>query len=251
MSSPIGGAPDRVLALDTTAARCSVALAGAYRMLPMMHGHSRHVVSMVRQVLAEAGLAPAAIDAVAFGSGPGAFTGLRIACGVAQGLAYGWDRPVVAVDAMRTLAWQAFAATDAPVACVALDVRMGEVCRAVFARTRMDGAGWLEAHLPATLVAPDRAAADFEAIDIGEAVLAGDAFDLHPALAAWADGRPRPADALQPDARAVAELAAIALHAGRATRATEAAPLYLRDKVALDVDEQAQLRARHARAESR
>lgn len=245
------GASPLVLAIDTTAAACSVALGDVRRALPMVHGHSRHLLGLVAEVLAEAGVGPSAVDAIGFGSGPGAFTGLRIACGVAQGLAFGWDRPVVGVDAMRTLAWQAVhdpatAAMSDAFVCVALDVRMGEACRAVFEPQALRGRGWPVARLDARLATPAAAVADFDAIGPGGRVLAGDGFDVHADLARWAEGRVRPPGARQPDAAAVAALAAIGLRTGRAVDAASAAPLYLRDKVALDVDEQAALRAARA-----
>lgn len=242
------GVPPRVLAIDTTAATCSVAFDGVRRALPMVHGHSRHLLPLVAVVLAEAGVGPSAIDAIGFGSGPGAFTGLRIACGVAQGLAFGWDRPVVPVDAMRTLAWQAAhdAAADSrprALVCVTLDVRMGEVCRAAFQLEALLAGRWPDARLEPAIVAPPTALADFDRLAPSDVLLAGDGYDRHPALAGWAGDRPRPAGARQPDAAAVAALAAIGVCAGRAVDAAAAAPWYLRDKVALDVDEQAALRA--------
>ena len=245
-----------VLAIDTTAGSCSVALDGAQgivrRAAPMTHGHSRHVLGLVEAVLGEAGVAPAGLSAIGFGSGPGSFTGLRIACGVAQGLGFGWALPLVPVDAMRTLALQAALARPharGPV-LVALDLRMGEVCVAEF--ERVDANAWPEPSSTPRLASPEAARAAFDRHGPG-AVLAGDGFDAHPALADWAAARgagARPPEAVQPDAAAVARLALAGLRAGRAVDAAQAAPTYLRDKVALDVDEQAALRAARAAAGS-
>jgi tRNA threonylcarbamoyladenosine biosynthesis protein TsaB len=256
--------PSTVLAVDTTAGHCSVALStprGAWRRAQaMIQGHSRHVLTMVDEVLAQAGAAPASIEAIGFGSGPGSFTGLRIACGVAQGLGLGWDRPVVAVDAMRTLGLQSADAARAAGASsgwvvVALDLRMGEVCHAAFrlgpGPDGEDGwAGWPEPLQGLRLATPEGAIEAFEALGPGPAWLAGDGFDAHPPLAAWAGqgGRTRAQSAVQPDAAAVARLAAVGLRTGRAVDAALAAPAYLRDKVALDVGEQAALRASRAAA---
>jgi tRNA threonylcarbamoyladenosine biosynthesis protein TsaB len=242
-----------VLAIDTTAGACSVALDGprgrARRAEAMAHGHSRHVLGLVDAVLAEAGVASGEIGAIAFGSGPGSFTGLRIACGIAQGLGFGWSVPLVAVDAMRTLALQASCAAPgaAGPVLVALDLRMGEVCFAVFAP--LDGHAWPEPLEGPELATPDRARAAFEACAGGTPRLAGDGFDAHPVLGGWAAAlgpAARPASAVQPDAAAVARLAHAGLRAGRAVDAARAAPVYLRDKVALDVGEQAALRAARA-----
>jgi tRNA threonylcarbamoyladenosine biosynthesis protein TsaB len=251
-AGPPSGAHPTVLAIDTTAGSCSVALlagdAVAVRSVPMTHGHSRHVLALVDAVLAQAGAAPSAVDAIGFGSGPGSFTGLRIACGIAQGLGLGWDRPVVAVDAMRTLGLQA-AGAGVPV-LVALDLRMGEACHAVFAAGAFDTGAWPEALTGPVLGPPAAALAAFAACAHARVRLAGDGFDAHPDLGDWARAdaalRERPAGAVQPDAAAVARLAAVGLRTGRAIDAALAAPLYLRDKVALDVDEQAALRAARA-----
>jgi tRNA threonylcarbamoyladenosine biosynthesis protein TsaB len=246
VARPAPGARPTVLAIDTTAGSCSVALlvgdVVSVRSAPMTQGHSRHVLSLVDAVLAQTGAARSAVDAIGFGSGPGSFTGLRIACGIAQGLGLGWERPLVPVDAMRTLGLQA---SDAglPV-LVALDLRMGEACHAVFA------GAWPEPLAGPVLGAPSGALAAFAAYASLPVRLAGDGFDAHPALGDWARAagslRERPARAVQPDAAAVALLAAVGLRTGRAIDPALAAPLYLRDKVALDVDEQAALRAARA-----
>lgn len=248
------GARLTVLALDTTAGACSVAVAGpggsARRSLPMTQGHSRHLLGLVEVVLQEAGIEPRTIDAIGFGSGPGSFTGLRIACGVAQGLGLGWGRPLVPVDAMRTLAAQAGRAIGAgDWVLVALDLRMGEVCFAAFpARTLSDGL-WPNPELGPLLAAPEVAQAAFTALGATAPVLAGDGFDAHPLLRKGAlAAAPRPASAVQPDAGTLVTLAAVGLRAGRGVDAADAAPTYLRDKVALDVGEQAALRAARAAA---
>jgi tRNA threonylcarbamoyladenosine biosynthesis protein TsaB len=243
-----------VLAVDTTAGACSVALLGpgasAHRSEPMVHGHSRHVLGLVDAVLAQAGIAPSVIDAIGFGAGPGSFTGLRIACGIAQGLGFGWNRPVVPVDAMRTLALQAAdaAAAGADWIWVALDLRMGEVCRAAF---RVDAplrsGAWREPAIGPVLGTPEAAAEAFAALGAVSPVRAGDGWSRYPALG---DGIPAgtavPSGAVQPDAMAVARLAIAGLRGGRGVDAADAAPTYLRDKVALDVGEQAALRAARA-----
>jgi tRNA threonylcarbamoyladenosine biosynthesis protein TsaB len=266
------GVPPTVLAIDTTAGACSVALLSSGTLVrraePMIHGHSRRVLALVDAVLEAAGTAPGAVDAIGFGSGPGSFTGLRIACGIAQGLGFGWRRPLVAVDAMRTLGLQAVAArpmSDAGCAgsgefgqgaarvIVALDLRMGQVCVAVFRTEAFDAAaGWPQPEAEPALMAPDAARTLFEALPQGPVLLAGDGFDVYPLLAEWVAAAPlerhRNGTAVQPDASAVALLAARGLRLGLSVDAALAAPTYLRDKVALDVTEQAALRAARAAA---
>jgi tRNA threonylcarbamoyladenosine biosynthesis protein TsaB len=248
-----GGARPTVLAIDTTAGACSVAVTGpggsASRSLPMTQGHSRHVLGLVEAVLREAGIAAGAVDAIGFGSGPGSFTGLRIACGIAQGLGFGWHRPLVPVDAMRTLAVQAASDPDieADWVLVALDLRMGEVCMAAFRAEALADGHWPDPELGPAVANPQAARAAFEALGAASPVLAGDGFDAYPSLleGPLATAR-RPTRARQPDAAALAALAALGLRSGRAVDAADAAPTYLRDKVALDVGEQAALRAARA-----
>lgn len=248
----------RVLALDTTAALCSVSLLTRQGSLtrqvnrcePLTPGQSRSVLEMVDAVMApsiaQGDAGP--VDLIGFGSGPGAFTGLRVACGVAQGLALGWSCPVVPVDSLTTLAWQA-ARTDPPAATpiiVALDVRMNEVAFAVFdpppaADGSFDDQSWPQAAFGPRLGSPEQAAVWIakQRASAGTVRFAGDAFRVYEALAAHEPA----AGAEQPEAWAVAELALIGSRAGRAIDPADAAPFYLRDKVALDRQEQAQLRA--------
>src|SRR5664279_1025988 len=117
----------RLLAFETATRRLSVALwqdgALIERAEEISNGGSERLLPWVHELLAEAGLALAQIDGIAFGAGPGGFTGLRLACGVAQGLAYGLDVPVVPVSTLEALA---LASGESDVwAC--LDARMNEV----------------------------------------------------------------------------------------------------------------------------
>ncbi|RPH40522.1 MAG: tRNA (adenosine(37)-N6)-threonylcarbamoyltransferase complex dimerization subunit type 1 TsaB [Burkholderiales bacterium] len=249
------GARPTVLAIDTTAGACSVAVSGpggsASLSRPMTQGHSRHVLELVDAVLRESGIDAHAVDAIGFGSGPGSFTGLRIACGIAQGLGLGWNRPLVPVDAMRTLAVQAAPGPDesADWVLVALDLRMGEVCMAAFPLAAVSDGQWPEPAFGPVLAGPAAAREAFEALGATAPVLAGDGFDAYPMLL---EGRlakaPRPVRARQPDAAYLARLTELGYRGGRAVDAADAAPTYLRDKVALDVGEQAALRAARAAA---
>jgi tRNA threonylcarbamoyladenosine biosynthesis protein TsaB len=241
-----------LLALDTTAGSCSVALLRSGHVEsrcvdasgPGPSSHSQLLLPMVDRLLAEAGVPLSALDAIAFGAGPGSFTGLRIACGVAQGLALAIDRPVVPVDSLSSMAWASGRADV--IAC--LDARMGEVYVAA-CRIRRPGPHAIDATIE-QVVAPTVCAPDAVPVPPGDGWSGcGNGFALHgPALRARL---PRlvaiDADAM-PDARSVAVLGALGLRAGRALDAALAAPLYVRDKVALDAHEQAALRAGAARA---
>jgi tRNA threonylcarbamoyladenosine biosynthesis protein TsaB len=208
---------------------------------------------MIDALWAEAGVAIGAVDAVAFGCGPGAFTSLRIACAVAQGLALAWDKPVLPIDAMRTLAFQAqHAALAQPVGVwVTLDVRMGEVCHAVYGASDPEQAVWQPLAAP-VLGSPSEAIARFETLRAqypGTWRVAGDGPDAYPVLADYVGQPPalqRPSEAIQPDAGALARLAQSDWLAGGAQDAALAAPWYLRDKVALNLSEQQAARAQRA-----
>lgn len=123
-----------VLAVETSTSACSVALLHAgqeyiqHEILPQKHAH--RVLEMVNHVIAEAAIKPNEIDLLAFGEGPGAFTGIRIASGVIQGLALGWDRPVLAVSSLLAMAEKVFN-QNVPLEdtewCAILDARMSEI----------------------------------------------------------------------------------------------------------------------------
>jgi tRNA threonylcarbamoyladenosine biosynthesis protein TsaB len=229
-----------LLAIDTAAEYCSVAVAFADRCVAheerVGQGHSERLVPMVDEVLAEAGLRLGDCAAIAFGAGPGSFTGLRIACAVAQGLGWGAERPLLPVGNLEALAWRVKRhAPDAQRIGIANDARMHEAYWAVFdARTPVPGvlAG------PALIAAGELAALfRTRAVDTaaGSALTAFDGFTK-----ALAPVRCLPE--LRAGAEAIAACARHALAAGKAVPAEQASPLYVRDRVALTVDERAALR---------
>jgi len=235
----------RILALDTASGLCSAALwidgDVATRELTTARDHARQILPMVQSLLAEAGIALAAVDAVAFGRGPGSFTGLRIAASVTQGLAFGADLPVLPVSDLRALAQQALmqhalaadrsaAAPTGILAC--LDARMNEVYAALFS---MPPSGLVAdaptEHVvsPAALVGLARAAgSDRSAWIAAGKGLSAYAVELAPlglhADRSWPDAEPR--------AREVAILGAADFGSGAALPAEAAVPVYLRDQVA-------------------
>ncbi len=129
----------KILALDTSTEYLSLALSVDdkvfVRELLAGQSHSQRILPLLRELLDEAGVELTDLDGIAFGAGPGSFTGLRIGCGVAQGLAFGANLPVVGVSTLLALA-QASGA-DHVIAC--LDARMGEVYHAVYVR---ESDGW-------------------------------------------------------------------------------------------------------------
>lgn len=235
----------QVLALESSSRVCSVALhtPGGVRALsaPDTARNSEVLLPMVRSLLAEAGIALGDLDGIAFGAGPGAFTGIRVACGAAQGLAFGADLPVVGVSSLDLLA-EAVRAHDPQATHVlaALDARMGEVYWAALHWQPAD-ADWLCAGGP-LLARPE--AVPLPAAHSAPWQTAGEAFTvysgaLHARLATVAWRQPEDMPAL-PDARALAVLGARRLARGLGVAAEHAQPLYVRDKVALTTLERAQ-----------
>src|SRR5512142_2216033 len=101
----------RILAFDTSTSWCSVAVGDEHgfveREEAIGNAHSERLLPIVRDLLAECGFAMAALDAIAFGAGPGSFTGVRIACSVAQGLSMALDRPAIGISTLEAIAQHA------------------------------------------------------------------------------------------------------------------------------------------------
>ena len=216
-----------LLAFDTSTEWCSAALwvDGDIRARAIEAGqtHSRLLLPMIGELLSEAGLTLARLDALAYGKGPGAFTGLRIACSVAQGLAMGAGLPVIGVVTLEAMAEETGA--DQVVAC--LDARMGEVYAAVM---RRDADRWVSLSGPG-LYRPEAAPLPPEGHWIG----CGSAFAAYPqALSCrYADRLAETRVEVIPHARSIARLAAAAHARGEGLQAEAAEPYYVRDKVAL------------------
>ncbi|WNK19656.1 tRNA (adenosine(37)-N6)-threonylcarbamoyltransferase complex dimerization subunit type 1 TsaB [Halomonas piscis] len=230
-----------LLAMDASSGACSAALlrrdAAGERCLARLamtpREHTRRLLPMVDEVLAEAGIAPGALDAVAFGRGPGSFTGLRIAAGAAQGLAFGLERPLLGISTLEALALQAHRRFDAGRVATLIDARMGEIYAAFWHCA--DGAtirrGDEAVLAPAQLTLPD----DDEA---RQWTAVGTGLALRDSLAAAVGARLEPLDtalapgALEPRAEEMAWLAARDFDAGRGQPAHLAQPVYLRNEVA-------------------
>jgi tRNA threonylcarbamoyladenosine biosynthesis protein TsaB len=225
----------RLLALDTATERLSVAVvAGAQQWTADEAGGalaSQRLLPLVFSVLERAGLRLRELDAIAFGRGPGAFTGLRTACSVAQGLAFGAGLPVLAIDSLALIAEDAHAQQAAPQIWVAMDARMDEIYAAAY---RRDAAQWQTLSAPALWSLA--ALADAWQRDPPQCV-AGSALG---AFGARLDTGSAIRIALPLDrAGALARLARAAWQRGEAVDAALALPLYLRDKVALTSAERA------------
>lgn len=227
-----------LLAIETSTEACSVALIHGDTVIARSElaprRHAERVLPMADELLAEAGLGRRALDAIAVGRGPGAFTGVRLAVSLTQGIALALDLPVVTVSSLAALALEAPDDGEIDTAILAvIDARMGEIYAACY---RRDGDGGLVALdnervcTAESLVLPE--VRTWQVVGSGwttyEAVLR----ERLGAAPRYADG------ARYPQAVHVAELAAHEFMAGRAQAPDLALPVYLRDKVALTLVEQ-------------
>lgn len=225
-----------ILAIDTSTEACSVALGLAdatlcrYEVEPRKH--TELALPMVHALLSEAGLSPQDLNAIAFVRGPGAFTGLRIAAGIVQGLAFGLGIPVISVSSLAVMAHRAYREHGWQAVHAAIDARMGEVYWGSF---RILGWGQVEllgrevvctpstvvstAALPAEALAADRWAGCGTGW-VHEEVLQAQLHNVH---AVWVDCYPHGTD--------VIALARTAWQKGELLPAEAAQPVYLRDNV--------------------
>ena len=228
----------RILALDTSTEYLSLALLlDGQRHVRALHAgqtHSQHILPLLRELLIEAGIEMNDLHGIAFGAGPGSFTGLRIGCGVAQGLAFGADLPVVGVSTLLALArGEEAQRSNATRVIACLDARMGEVYHAAYVR---EGDSWREVCAPGLYkpeAVPEMEGTGWTGLGSGWAAYA-DA--LHTAYNGQTDNIFAQA---YPHALAIAELAVPRFAAGQGVTAAEAAPIYIRNKVALKTSERA------------
>ena len=223
----------KILALDTSTDYCSVALAvGADTQVREMRAgqsHSSLLLRMIDELMSASGLRLQDLDAIAYGEGPGSFTGLRIACGVVQGLALGADVPVVGVGPLLAMA----AATRAPSVVCCVDARVHEIYHAAYRCGATAGAVVHEPSVCAPAAAPELEGDEWLGCGSGFAAY-GSVLQQRYAgqLAAVEPDR-------YPHAREIAALAAPMIARGEVSSAENAVPVYLRDKVALRIDERA------------
>lgn len=222
----------KILALDTSTENCSVALLvddQVYvRSEVAPRDHTKKVLPMVDEVLKEAGLTLAELDALAYGRGPGSFTGVRIGIGIAQGLAFGANLPMIGVSTLEAMAQGSFRLHGATHVAAAIDARMEEV---YWGRYRRQESGeWLVVDqecviAPATLV--EQVVADDQAW-----TMAGTGWDayadaLQPLVLNRTQG-----DVLYPDSQDIVQVAKFMLQKGQTVPVEESSPVYLRDNVA-------------------
>jgi tRNA threonylcarbamoyladenosine biosynthesis protein TsaB len=238
-----------ILAIETSSELASCALfnsdAGASaraisRETSGVRTHSQSVLPMVQELLREAGVKLADVDAIAFGAGPGSFTGVRTACGVAQGLAFGAGLPVLPLVTLAAMAEACRARNGATEVLAVLDARMGEV---YWAQYRYAGGAWTAVVAPA-LCAPQ----DVTPEPVAGLAACGNGFAVYPDAFAGKDFAAGAFGDMLPHARDMAVLGVDALAAGQAVPADQAQPLYLRNKVAYTSAERLAINAAKADA---
>lgn len=222
----------KILALDTATEACSAALwcdgeilARRYQLAPRRQAEL--ILPFCEAVLDEAGLSPTQLDALAFGRGPGAFTGVRVAASVAQGIAFATDLPVLPISTLAAMAHGVWRCHRSERIAVAIDARMGEIYWACY--RVMDQ--FIEPVVPERVCPPGRVSA---VPDSGIWVGAGTGWGKYPERLEQrfpiAECRPE----WYPDAIDIAELGAMSWREGKAVPAEQALPVYLRDRVVAD-----------------
>jgi tRNA threonylcarbamoyladenosine biosynthesis protein TsaB len=231
----------KILALDTSTEACSAALlagdagdpsAWRVRYEEAPRGHAELILPMIDALLAEAGLVLSELDAIAFGRGPGSFTGVRLAASVVQGLAFGAKLPVVPISTLAAVALRAQrAAPDASHVLVCNDARMDEVYACAF-----DGTGRAltdeRVQAPAQVVIPSLVGPADSARGELRWIGAGRGFRAYPLLRELAP-LTQIFDDLLPRAEEILALAVPEVTAGRVLPATAALPIYVRNEVAI------------------
>ena len=222
-----------LLALDTSTESLSLAL----QVNDETFTHHQHagqaasqlVLPQIQALLDSANIKLQDLEGIAFGAGPGAFTGVRVACGVAQGLGFGAGLPVVGVNTLLALAQAS--GQDKVIAC--LDARMAEIYHAAFVRENNE---WIE--FSKTIVCKPEAAPVLEGIWTG--VGSGWAVYAEILGSIYAENLTKILPNLTPMAEAILQLAMPIFAAGKAKPASEAAPIYIRNRVALTTLERAE-----------
>lgn len=255
------GMTTHILALETSSSVCGVALLsatdGSIRYFHDQHDataeHAERLLPMVDHVLEHAGITRNQLSAVAFGQGPGGFTGLRVACGVAQGIAFGLGLPVVPVDSLMAAATQSVVvqanATNSTrsLPCVRIvlqDARMNEIYAAVY-RTDTTGQGWVTEQTPCLVAVDDMA------LWLGQCLtpellayaplvsIVGDALTAYPQVLQQVSAFDAVVcgDTVRATASSVAWLAWLQWQRAMGVDPALAAPLYVRDKIAFTTKE--------------
>jgi len=220
-----------ILAIDTSTQLASVALLRDGKITARessgVQTHSQMILPLLQELLAEAGIKLSQCDAIAFGAGPGSFTGVRTACGVAQGLAFGTNLPVVSVGTLEAMAEACHEQQGATEVLTVLDAMMGEV---YWAQYRLLDTNWLPV-IPPTLSAPSAVTQQ------GDVIACGNGLVSYASAFAGRNFMQGALPEMMPHAKQVAQLGLQAFMQGKAVNARDAQPVYLRNKVAFTTAE--------------
>jgi len=222
----------KILALDTSTENCSAALyidgEITVRELESPREHTKRILPMVDSLLKEAGLKLTELDGLAFGRGPGSFTGVRIGTGIAQGLAFGAELPMLPISSLAAMAQGAHRVNKAKHILPAIDARMGEVYFAHYALNE-DGIMTLVddeiVTKPEQLLTTFNAELDFLTIGTGWQTYQSDLATLSVSSLTSCE------QIMFPSAQDIAVLAAYEFEQGKAVAVEDAAPVYVRDTV--------------------
>lgn len=219
----------KILAVDTSSDACSAALLSGNKSLERFvvakQQHSKLILPMVHELLAEAQLVLKQLDAIAFGCGPGSFTGVRIAASIVQGLAFAANLPVVKISTLRALAQGAFAKFGKLKVLVAQDAKMQEI---YWGEYQVDAAGIMQSIIPDQLLAPQK----IKLLCDGSFVGIGDGWKIYDDILTKRCNIAVIESKIYPEAKYIAWLAAVDFTKGLIVSAQEALPIYLREEVA-------------------
>lgn len=217
-----------ILALDTSTEACSVALLHNGNIISdfvmAQREHTQQILPMVDKILNEAGCTLSQVDAIAFGRGPGSFTGVRIGIGIAQGLAFGADKPLLPISTLATLAQTAYRQVGAMNVVAAIDARMNEVYCGQYQRQQ---SGEWQILAAERVIKPEQVTSIVTLSDKQKVYAAGTGWQAYPNMLA----NITPSAVLLPDAQDMLPLAEIMWQKGERFAAADVEPTYLRNEV--------------------
>lgn len=222
----------KILALDTATEQCSVALMVGDKIYSRSEfaprDHTKKILPMVDEVLKEAGLALSDLDALAFGRGPGSFTGVRIGIGIAQGLAFGADLPMIGVSTLAAMAQGAYRQHGVTHVASAIDARMSEVYWGRF--ERQEDGSWND--IDSECVIPPSVLVEEVRKDDKTWAKVGTGWEAYVDDLAALPLTLTESEVLYPDSQDIVYLAQFEWAKGNTTAVEDSSPVYLRDTVA-------------------
>lgn len=222
----------RILAIDTATEACSAALwndgntCAHFELCP--REHTQRILPIVQDILTQGGVSLTDLDALAFGRGPGSFTGVRIGIGIAQGLALGAELPMIGVSTLATMAQGAWRKKGASLVLAAIDARMGEVYWAEYQR---DAQGVWHGENTEAVLKPEAVQQRLAELE-GEWATVGTGWAAWPDMTQGANVTLSDGDVLLPEAEDMLPIACQLLEQGKTVAVDKAEPVYLRNEVA-------------------